>query len=234
MREYKSWSHSPFTILPCHHQSATLITLSPVKHITAFYHAAYPHSLIMLLPTAAVCLLGALQPALATPAPALPRRQMDGTKNEIATQWLTATDFVVNYFAPNPDCGDRKAWVGVWSADACNPYWADFKTWAYVEPTVGFDIQTVKFNLAELGMGEFKAAFVCEDGRRQPWMVSETFKVDSAPPARDGLCAHRISTYNTGWTYTSCDKVENNLCFDCAFGGSCNACTDCKLQCEQS
>ncbi|EFY86748.1 hypothetical protein MAC_07249 [Metarhizium acridum CQMa 102] len=184
----------------------------------------------MFLSNAAVLLLlGALQPALGKPA--IPRPMLDGSKNEIASQWLTATETVINYLAPNPGCGANvKAWVGVWSADACNPYTADFKAWSYVEPTQGDEIRAVKFNNAELGIGEYKAAFVCEDGRRQPWMVSQTFKVDGAPPARNGQCVHRRSTYNNEWTYTSCDKVKD-LCFDCAVGARCIACEDCKKQC---
>ncbi|XWW93408.1 hypothetical protein V2A60_001341 [Cordyceps javanica] len=181
---------------------------------------------------AAVLLLGALQPALGKPA--LLHRAGDGSKNEILSQWMTATETVINFFAPDTGCGDTRAWVGVWPTDACNPYWADFKTWQYVEPTSGFQLRTVKFNNTALGVGEYKAAFVCEDGRRAPWMLSETFKVDAAPYEAEGYCVHRKSTYNNEWTYTKCDKVADSLCFDCAFGHSCIACSDCKAQCEPS
>ncbi|TQW11434.1 hypothetical protein IF2G_00165 [Cordyceps javanica] len=65
-------------------------------------------------------------------------------------------------------------------------------------------------------------------------MLSETFKVDAAPYEAEGYCVHRKSTYNNEWTYTKCDKVADSLCFDCAFGHSCIACSDCKAQCEPS
>ncbi|KAM3538624.1 hypothetical protein ARSEF1564_008454 [Beauveria bassiana] len=134
----------------------------------------------MLFSNAAVLLLGALQPALGTPT--LLRRAGDETKNEILSQYQTPTATVIIFRAPTPGCGNTRAWVGVWPTDACNPYWADFKAWQYVEPIEGYDYHRVTFNNAELGIGEYKAAFVCEDGRRQPWLVSKTFKVDGENP----------------------------------------------------
>ncbi|EFY99184.1 hypothetical protein X797_002481 [Metarhizium robertsii] len=136
----------------------------------------------MLLPSATVLLLGALQPALGKPS--LRRRQMDGSKNEIGAQRVTATEIAIDYLAPNPPCGGYTPWVGVWPADACNPYTADFVAWAYAERTQGRDIRTVTINLAELDAGEYKAAFVCEDGKRKPWLVSQTFKLEDEPPAK--------------------------------------------------
>ncbi|PMB64074.1 hypothetical protein BM221_010242 [Beauveria bassiana] len=178
---------------------------------------------------AAIFLLGALQPTLAKPT--LLHRTGDGSQNKIVSQWQTATETVIDFLAPNPGCGSTKPWVGIWPVDAGNPYWAEYKAWQYVEPTSGFDIRTVKFNNAKLGIGEYKAAFVCEDGRRSPWMVSKTFKVDAAPPKEKGQCVYRRSIYNNAWTYIACDKVSNNLCYDCGFGGHCNACSDCQDQC---
>ncbi|EFY88410.1 hypothetical protein MAC_05462 [Metarhizium acridum CQMa 102] len=136
----------------------------------------------MLLSSAAV-VLGALQPALGKPS--LLRRQMDGTKNEVVNQRLAATEIVIDYLAPNPPCGPYSPWVGIWPADACNSFAADPKAWAYVKPTKGRDIGNVKLNLSDLDVGEYRAAFVCEDGKRQAWIVSQPFKVDKeAPPAK--------------------------------------------------
>ncbi|KAK8146992.1 hypothetical protein G3M48_002294 [Beauveria asiatica] len=185
--------------------------------------------------SAAALLLGALQPALAAPSPGepeLPRVPLDGTKNVIMTQWLTATEFVINYYAPDPGCGSKKSWVGVWPVDACNPYHADYKAWSYVESTSGMDLGKVRLKAAEIGVGEFKAAFVCEDGRRQPWLVSKTFKIDSAPPARTGQCLHRKNTSEPEWMFTPCDKIADSLCSICGFEDTCEACADCKQQCK--
>ncbi|KID83990.1 hypothetical protein MGU_08756 [Metarhizium guizhouense ARSEF 977] len=184
----------------------------------------------MYLSTATVLVLGALQPVLGSPAPQ--RVPTDGSQNVIISDWLTATKTVINYHAPDPKCGGHRPWVGMWPADACNPYAADFKAWAYVKKTQGFDdIATVEFDNAQLGPGEFKAAFVCEDGKRQPWMLSKTFKIDEAPPSEPGQCVHRQSDQKTTWTYTACDRVKSDLCFDCVFGLTCIACSDCEEQC---
>ncbi|KAG8418675.1 hypothetical protein J3459_012131 [Metarhizium acridum] len=136
----------------------------------------------MLLSSAAV-VLGALQPALGKPS--LLRRQMDGTKNEVVNQRLAATEIVIDYLAPNPPCGPYTPWVGIWPADACNSFAAETNVWLHVKPTKGRDIGNVTLDLTKLKAGEYKAAFVCEDGKRQAWMVSQPFQVDKeAPPAK--------------------------------------------------
>ncbi|KAM3436055.1 hypothetical protein MY4824_004533 [Beauveria thailandica] len=185
--------------------------------------------------TAAALLLGALQPALAAPSPdepELPRVLLDGTQNAIMSQRLTATEVIISYYAPDPGCGSTKAWVGVWPVDACNPYHADYKAWSHVEPTSGRDLGKVRFKAADIGVGEFKAAFVCEDGRRQPWLVSEVFKIDAAPPARTGQCLYRKNIVEPEWMFTPCDKIADSLCSICGAKDTCEACTDCKQQCK--
>ncbi|KGQ09270.1 hypothetical protein BBAD15_g5395 [Beauveria bassiana D1-5] len=158
----------------------------------------------------------------------------DGSQNEISDQHLSATETVIQFFAPNPGCGNTKPWVAVWPSDASEPYLADYKVWQYVEPTSGLKPHTVKFNNTELGIGEYKAAFVCEDGRRSPWMVSETFKVGPVPCEYEGWCAHRAGQYNNAWMYTACDKVAHELCEGCQLGLKCVACRDCIAQCGLS
>ncbi|KID80862.1 hypothetical protein MAJ_11461, partial [Metarhizium majus ARSEF 297] len=193
----------------------------------------------MYLSTATVFVLGALQPVLGSPAPQ--RLPPDGRQNHILSYWLTFNKTVINYYAPDPKCGGHRPWVGMWPADACNtyaagacnPYAADFKAWAYVKKTQGFhDIATVEFDNAQLGPGEFKAAFVCEDGKRQPWMLSETFKIVEAPPPKPGQCVHRQTDWNTTWVYTACDRIGRDLCYDCTLELTCIACTDCEEQCN--
>ncbi|KAM3503436.1 hypothetical protein MY11210_008720 [Beauveria gryllotalpidicola] len=170
---------------------------------------------------AAVFLLSALQPALGKPT--LLHRAGDGSQNEIMSQWLSATETVINFFAPNPGCGNTKPWVGVWPVDAGNPYMAQYKAWQYVDPPSDSEMSIVIFNNAELGVGEYKAVFVCEDGKRSPWMVSNAFKVDAAPPEREGYCVHRKSKTDNTWQYTACDKLIS-LCYACSLGGTCVAC----------
>ncbi|KAM3506798.1 hypothetical protein MY11210_007419 [Beauveria gryllotalpidicola] len=114
-------------------------------------------------------------------------------------------EVIINYY------GSQKAWVGVWPVDACNPYQADYMA-------------------AEIGVGEFKAAFVCEDDKRQPWLVSKTINIDAAPPARGGQCAHRRGFSNPECTYTPCDTFADSLCFDCSFATTCQECTKCEQQ----
>ncbi|OAA35345.1 hypothetical protein BBO_08766 [Beauveria brongniartii RCEF 3172] len=185
--------------------------------------------------SAAALLLGALQPAFAAPwpgEPELPRVLLDGTQNAIMSQFLTSTEFAINYYAPDPGCGSTKAWVGVWPIDACNPYHADYKAWSYVELTSGKDLSKVRFKAAEIGVGEFKAAFLCEDGRRQPWLVSEAFKIDAAPPARTGQCLYRKNTFEPEWTFTPCDKLAESVCYFCHSFRACETCAYCEQQCK--
>ncbi|OAA37088.1 hypothetical protein BBO_07787 [Beauveria brongniartii RCEF 3172] len=160
----------------------------------------------MHLSNAAVLLLGALQPALG-------RRTFDsiGDLNEIESQWVSTNETIINYYAPDHGCGGYKAWVGVWPANACD-YYGEFKTWAYVESTkkrLGEEFNTVKLSNDEIGAGKFKAAFVCEDGRREPWLVSQPFTIDKAPEAAPGQCVHRVARRNPEWTTRQCNDLES-------------------------
>ncbi|OAQ95645.1 hypothetical protein LLEC1_03363 [Akanthomyces lecanii] len=109
---------------------------------------------------------------------------------------------------------------------------AGSKAWQYLDPAKGNKVQTVKFNNAELGVGNFSAAFVCEDSGKAPWLTSKTFKLDAAPPKKEGQCLHRHSNFNSSWTYTACDEVEDGLCFVCGMQATCDACDVCKAQCK--
>jgi hypothetical protein len=184
----------------------------------------------MHLSNAAVLLLGALQPAFGS------RTFEDlGDLNEIESQYVSTNETIINYYAPDHGCGGYRAWVGVWPADVCDNYWGEFKTWAYVESTkVGHEFNTVKLSNEEMGVGKFKAAFVCEDGRRQPWMVSQPFTVDKGPEAAPGQCVHRVSRRNPEWKTTQCDEI-GEICAFCNFPfQNCDICNSCTWQCGQA
>ncbi|KAM3556864.1 hypothetical protein ARSEF4850_005338 [Beauveria asiatica] len=135
----------------------------------------------MHLSNAAVLLLGALQPASGTRT-----FEVLGDLNEIESQYVSTNKTIINYYAPDHGCGGYRAWVGVWPADVCDNYYGEFRTWAYVESTKGSKFNTVRLGNDEMGAGKFKAAFVCEDGQRRPWLVSQPFTVDKAPEAAPG------------------------------------------------
>ncbi|XWW96224.1 hypothetical protein V2A60_004197 [Cordyceps javanica] len=139
---------------------------------------------------------------------------------------------VINYFAPKPNCSHGEPRVGICLVEKCDssPGADGLKAVQPVERTSDFQIRTVKFNNTELGPGEYRAAFVCEDGENPPWMLSRSFTVDAAPPAEEGKCVHRSSTFSPAWKYTACDKVPG-LCHDCDFSAQCGACLECQDQC---
>ncbi|KAK8150052.1 hypothetical protein G3M48_004431 [Beauveria asiatica] len=183
----------------------------------------------MHLSNAAVLLLGALQPALGI------RTFEDlGDLNEIESQYVSTNETIINYYAPDHGCGGHRAWVGVWPADVCD-YYGEFKTWAYVESTTeDSDFNTVRLSNDEMGAGKFKAAFVCEDGQRRPWLVSQPFTVDKAPEAAPGECVHRVSRRNPKWTTMQCKDVDG-ICTFCDFPlRNCDTCEACKWQCRQA
>ncbi|KAM0740031.1 hypothetical protein ACQRIT_005215 [Beauveria bassiana] len=182
----------------------------------------------MHLSNTAVLLLGALQPALGA-------RTFDtiGDVNEVESQYITIDQTVINYHAPNHGCGGYKAWVGIWPADVCD-YFGDYKAWDWVESTRGFGygFNTVKFSNKEIGVGKFKAAFVCEDGRRQPWLVSQPFTIDKAPEAAPGQCVYRASKRNPEWKTIQCDGLSDGICYFCHYPpADCDNCDACKSQC---
>ncbi|KAM3500465.1 hypothetical protein MY10362_006377 [Beauveria mimosiformis] len=184
----------------------------------------------MHLSNAAVLLLGALQPALGRTFDSL------GDLNEIESQWVSTNETIINYYAPDNECGDSKAWVGVWPASACD-YYGESKTWAYVESTkkrLGEKFNTVKLSNDEIGAGKFKAAFLCEDGRRGPWLVSQPFTIDKAPEAAPGQCVHRATRRNPEWITRQCDNLEG-ICNWCTFPfQNCDNCNACQWQCKQA
>ncbi|KAM0664437.1 hypothetical protein ACQRIT_007456 [Beauveria bassiana] len=187
----------------------------------------------MHLSNAAVLLLGALQPALGNGKRTFP---FIGDLNEIEAQYINTNETVINYCAPNHGCGGYKAWVGIWPADVCDNYFGEHKAWAYVESTKGYGHKwnTVKFSNDEIGAGKFKAAFVCEDGRRQPWLVSQPFTIDKAPEAAPGQCVHRGSRRNPEWRTRQCDDLEP-ICARCSEPPrNCENCNACKSQCGQA
>ncbi|TQV93624.1 hypothetical protein IF1G_07356 [Cordyceps javanica] len=110
---------------------------------------------------------------------------------------------VINYFAPKPNCSHGEPRVGICLVEKCDssPGADGLKAVQPVERTSDFQIRTVKFNNTELGPGEYRAAFVCEDGENPPWMLSRSFTVDAAPPAEEGKCVHRSSTFSPAWNH---------------------------------
>lgn len=185
----------------------------------------------MLLSNAVVLVLGALQPALSKPAN---RRQFYEAENRISEQAQIDGRTVISYYAPNPGCADGvRTWAGVWPASASNPYTADYKARLYVDIIDDDEIRVAAFNNAELGIGEFKAAFVCDDDKRQAWLVSENFKIDDATPAKNNsTCIYAGPEWDPGFMSVSCDEVENRFCFDCTV--ICAPCEYCKRQCGQA
>ncbi|KAM3556856.1 hypothetical protein ARSEF4850_005330 [Beauveria asiatica] len=183
----------------------------------------------MHLSNAAVLLLGALQPASGTRT-----FEVLGDLNEIESQYVSTNKTIINYYAPDHGCGGYRAWVGVWPADVCDNYYGEFRTWAYVESTKGSKFNTVRLGNDEMGAGKFKAAFVCEDGQRRPWLVSQPFTVDKAPEAAPGECVHRVSRRDPKWATTQCKKI-NDVCAFC-YGpfNNCDNCDACQWQCRQA
>ncbi|KAF5120936.1 hypothetical protein E5D57_013272 [Metarhizium anisopliae] len=176
----------------------------------------------MLLSTAGLFLLGALQPALSQPT-------LDQGENKLVWTYISPLNVMLRYEAKDIYCASHiKRWVGVWSADA--PLTSEYKTWQYLDADQG----QLWFTEAQLGPGEWKVAFVCEDGLRRPF-ISGNFELgDGTPPPQPGKCAYkRDSQFDDFWSIIDCDKVFNNLCrFPCTVDGTCEGCDLCKKQCN--
>ncbi|KID83823.1 hypothetical protein MGU_08908 [Metarhizium guizhouense ARSEF 977] len=168
----------------------------------------------MLLPTAGFLVLCALQPALGQ-APA------ECSSNRLLFKKLTPDEIVMGYDAKNTGCdAGVKAWVGVWGANAALK--TDFKAWKYLEANEG----EVRFNKTELGNGQWKAAFVCEDGWRIPFLMSDNFELGG-----HATCTVRREHESAVWITWTCDEYQTRGCQNCVFAGLCDACNECARQC---
>ncbi|KHN95552.1 uncharacterized protein MAM_06609 [Metarhizium album ARSEF 1941] len=185
----------------------------------------------MFLSNAAVLLLGAMQPALGKPTA---NCAYDGGARFSSTSF-TRNQTIVSFIEPESRCPLGEAMIGVWPADFKNPSVANAKAKAPLPPSKGCPATSAaKFNDAELGDGEFKAIFFCNDGSTQPWIVADApFTVVPGPPrpAKRGECAHRSSDLGGQWMYSACKGLNEGVCEDCGFGQTCNACNECKEAC---
>ncbi|KAK8925574.1 hypothetical protein VCV18_006004 [Metarhizium anisopliae] len=173
----------------------------------------------MLLPTAGFLLLCALQPALAQ-APA------DCSSNKLLFKQITPHEIIMGYKAKNTGCdAGARAWVGIWDANAALK--TNFKAWKYLEADEG----EVRFTKTDLGDGQWKAAFVCEDGWRIPFLLSGNFELGSRVSST-GTCIVRRDNPGSEWETWSCDEFDEGCSLDCGYTLSCGLCNDCARQCN--
>ncbi|KAG8407442.1 hypothetical protein J3459_018494 [Metarhizium acridum] len=173
----------------------------------------------MLLSTAGLLLLSALQPALGQPT------DCRGTSSNVSVKQITPNEISISYNASDARCNaDVKTWVGVWEASASSTSEPKARKYLKVNET------EARFTKTELGDGQWKAAFHCDNGQKTPFLISDNFEFGSGVAAPKPDSCKLKDEEDKEYTF-KCDRLE--VCNDCAFNHSCDQCNDCARQCGE-